>query len=201
MFSRLKHDTCKKVQSTGRSISEHFPDWKCLSFNILWGIFNFSYDIKIDKRYNDGRLKQPNLVYLEMTISNEILQWPHQEDDNDDSHNHQLQLSNISVMVQWPLSHHSEAIISISPKSWSHHHLLILILILPLILIIILILILPHIEIISVLQQVPTFGSCGLLAKLQPRYYSKFISASWPFSSSLSGIRNSHWICSLGVSL
>ena len=122
MFSRLKHDTCKKVQSTGRSISEHFPDWKCLSFNILWGIFNFSYDIKIDKRYNDGRLKQSNLVYLEMTISNEILQWPHQEDDNDDSHNHQLQLSNISVMVQWPLSHHSEAIISISPKSWSHHH-------------------------------------------------------------------------------
>ena len=119
MFSRLKHDTCKKVQSTGRSISEHFPDWKCLSFNILWGIFNFSYDIKIDKRYSDGWLKQPNLVYLEMTISNEILQWPHQEDDDDDSHNHQLQLSNISVMVQCPLSHHSEAIISISPKSWS----------------------------------------------------------------------------------
>ena len=50
VFSRLKHDTCKKVQSTGRSISEHFPDWKCLSFNILWGISNFSYDIKIDKR-------------------------------------------------------------------------------------------------------------------------------------------------------
>ena len=28
---------------------------------------------KIDKRYNDGRLKQANLVYFEMKISNEIL--------------------------------------------------------------------------------------------------------------------------------
>ena len=71
-----------------------------LTENVSPSIFYEAFSTFLMISRCDGRLKQPNLVYLEMKISNEILRWPHQEDDDDDSHNHQLQLSNISVMVQ-----------------------------------------------------------------------------------------------------